>query len=347
MLFSSKNTFTYVLTFGIIMVASYFANTYKQAFEPNDEYDLIRKYLLNDSPLYGYNRPKLWIHSKYEYNARKWKSFYSRSTTDLNQPYIHLTIKTILDHCADDFNVCLIDDQSFSKLIPSWDIDISTVAEPKKTQLRELGMFQLLYYYGGLVVPNSFICKQSLKTLYENGIANGKPFVGENINRTENILASSQKKLFAPDTFFIGAKKDDETILSLVESAKKQSRNTHFTSEMNFNGYTSKWCGIAIQNNKMNLLGGEFVGVKTADDKQVLLEDLMEESFIKFHPDIFGVYIPAEEILVRPKFQWFAVMTSEQLLKTNMIVTKHLVDAISDSVDEYKQTSETRSVVAI
>lgn len=347
MLFSSKNTFTYVLTFGIIMVASYFANTYKQAFETNDEYDLIRKYLLNDSPLYGYNRPKLWIHSKYEYNARKWKSFYSRSTTDLNQPYIHLTIKTILDHCADDFNVCLIDDQSFSKLIPSWDIDISTVAEPKKTQLRELGMFQLLYYYGGLVVPNSFICKQSLKTLYENGIANGKPFVGENINRTENILASSQKKLFAPDTFFIGAKKDDETILSLVESAKKQSRNTHFTSEMNFNGYTSKWCGIAIQNNQMNLLGGEFVGVKTADDKQVLLEDLMEESFIKFHPDIFGVYIPAEEILVRPKFQWFAVMTSEQLLKTNMIVTKHLVDAISDSVDEYKQTSETRSVVAI
>lgn len=347
MLFSAKNASTYLLTFGTILVASYFANTYKQAFEPNDEYDLIRKYLLNDSPLYGYNRPKLWIHSKYEINARKWKDFYSRNTTDLNQPYIHLTIKTILDHCTDDFNVCLIDDQSFSKLIPSWDIDISTVAEPKKSQLRELGIFQLIYYYGGLTVPNSFICKQNLKTLYENGIANGHPFVGENINRAENILASSRKKLFAPDTFFIGAKKNDETILSLIEYAKTQCSNTHFTNEMNFNGYNSKWCGTAIHNGKMNILGGEFVGIKNEDNKQVLLEELMEEAYIKFHPDIFGIYIPAEEILRRPKFQWFAVMTSEQLLKTNMIVTKHLVDAISDNVDEYKQTSETRSVVAI
>ena len=29
------------------------------------DYDIIRKYLLNDSPLYGKSRPKLWIHSKY------------------------------------------------------------------------------------------------------------------------------------------------------------------------------------------------------------------------------------------------------------------------------------------
>jgi hypothetical protein len=347
MLFSSKNASTYILTIGSILIASYFANTYKQAFEPNDEYELIRKYLLNDSPLYGYNRPKLWIHSKYEYNARKWASFYSRSSTDLNQPYIHLTIKTILDHCADDFNVCLIDDQSFSKLIPSWDIDISTVAEPKKSQLRDLGMLQLMYYYGGLIIPNSFICKRSLKPMYENGIANGNPFVCENINRSENILASSQKKLFAPDVFIIGAKKNDDTILSLVEYAKKQNSNTHFTSEMDFNGYYSKMCGLFIQDNKMNLLGGQFVGVKTEDNKQVLLEELMEDSYIKFVPDVYGIYIPAEEILRRPKFQWFAVLSSEQLLKTNTAVTRHLVEAISDGVDEYKQTSETRSVVTI
>lgn len=347
MLFSSKNASTYILTMGTILVASYFANAYKQAFETNDEYELIRKYLLNDSPLYGYNRPKLWIHSKYEINARKWKDFYSRNTTDLNQPYIHLTIKTILDHCADDFNVCLIDDQSFSKLIPSWDIDISTVAEPKKSQLRELGMLQLIYYYGGLTVPNSFVCKHSLKPMYDKGIANGNPFVCENINRTENILASSHKKLFAPDTLFIGAKKNDETIKTFMEYAKTHSSNTHFTSEMNFNGTSAKWCGLAITNNKMNLVGGEYIGVKSEDNKQILLEELMEEAYIKFHPDAFGIYIPADEILRRPKFQWFAVMPSEQLLKTNLIVSKHLLDAISDDADEYKQTSEIRSVVAI
>jgi hypothetical protein len=347
MLFSSKNITTYVLTIGIVLVASYFADSFKQRFETNDEYELIRKYLLNDSPLYGYNRPKLWIHSKYEINSRKWKDFYSRNTTDLNQPYIHLTIKTILDHCADDFNVCLIDDKSFSKLIPSWDIDVSTVAEPMKSSLRELGMLQLVYYYGGMVVPNSFVCKKNLKEFYEKGIENGCPFVCENINRNENILSSSQKKLFAPDTFFLGAKKNDETILEFIEFSKKQNNTPHFTSENNFIGYNSKWCMSAVHGNKMNLLGGELVGVKTEDNKQILLEDLMEDAYIKFHPDAFGIYIPGDEILNRHKYQWFAVLSSEQLLQTNMIISKHLLDAVSDNVDMYKKKSEIRSVVAI
>jgi len=347
MLFSSKKISHYALTIGVIVVASYFANILKQPFETNDEYDLIRKYLLNDSPLYGYNRPKLWIHSKYEINSRKWKDFYSRNSTDLNQPYLHLTIKTILDHCADDFNVCLIDDKSFSKLIPTWDIDVSTVAEPMKSSLRELAMLELTYFYGGMVVPNSFVCKQNLKPMYENGIANGNPFVVENINRSENVLSSSQKKLFAPDTYFIGAKKDDETIKAFVEQSKKQNNDPHFTSQFKFQGKMSNFCLSAINENKMNLLGGELVGIKTEDNKQILLEDLMEEAYIKFHPDCYGIYIPADEILRRPKYQWFAVMPSEDLLKTNMIISKHLLDAISDNVDEYKLNTELRSVVAI
>jgi hypothetical protein len=73
----------------------------------------------------------------------------------------------------------------------------------------------------------------------------------------------------------------------------------------------------------------------------------MEEAYIQFHPDAYGIYIPADEILRRPKFQWFAVMPSEQLLKANVIVSKHLLDAISDKVDEYKLSTELRSVVAI
>ena len=186
MLFSIKNTKYYIFMAVVVLVSGIFASKLKQSFETNDEYELIRKYLLNDSPLHGHNRPKLWIHTKYEINARKWKDFYSRNTTDLNQPYIHLTIKTIIDHCGDDFNICLIDDQTFSKLLPSWDIDISTLAEPIKSHFRELGLAQLIYYYGGMVVPNSFICKKNLKPLYDNGISGNKAFVCENTNHYTN-----------------------------------------------------------------------------------------------------------------------------------------------------------------
>ena len=54
---------------------------------------------------YGDNKPKLWIHSKYVRNSRVWKSFRSRSSLDLNQPYIHLTIKSIIYHCGNEYSV--------------------------------------------------------------------------------------------------------------------------------------------------------------------------------------------------------------------------------------------------
>ena len=51
-LFDSKNINHYLFAFGLIMVASFFGNRFKQAFDTkDDEYEMIRKYLLNDTPL--------------------------------------------------------------------------------------------------------------------------------------------------------------------------------------------------------------------------------------------------------------------------------------------------------
>ena len=120
-----KNMWKYVTFLFVLGIAGYYSDKIKHVFDVKeaDEYEMIKKYLLNDSPLYGFNKPKIWIHTKYELNARKWKDFQSRSSRDLNQPYIHLTIKSIINHCSNDFHICLIDDDTFRKLIPTWDID--------------------------------------------------------------------------------------------------------------------------------------------------------------------------------------------------------------------------------
>jgi hypothetical protein len=68
-MFSSKNPYHILAILGIVIAMSYVAPKIKQSFESNDEYELIKKYLLNDSPLYGFNKPKIWIHSKYEVNS--------------------------------------------------------------------------------------------------------------------------------------------------------------------------------------------------------------------------------------------------------------------------------------
>ena len=211
-IFNPKNIYHYIVVFIAIFIVSTLIKKIQNKPDQNPDNDLIREYLLNESPLYGYNRPKLWIHSKYELNARKWKDFYSRNSTDLNQPYIHLTIKSIINHCGNDFNICLIDDESFSNLLPDWcDIELNIMTEPMRSQYRELGMLQILHLYGGLVVPNSFVCIKNLKTFYENGINNDAPFVCETIN---NISVNGAR--FIPSTYIMGSPKNNEIIYNLI-----------------------------------------------------------------------------------------------------------------------------------
>ena len=346
-MFNSKVT-KYLFAFSVIAILSVFGMNMKQPFESNDEYELIKKYLLNDSPLYGFNKPKLWIHSKYEVNSREWKSFQSKNSTDLNQPYIHLTIKTIINHCSDDFNICLIDDDTFSKLIPSWDIDLPNVAEPHKSYYRELGMLKLVYYYGGMVVPNSFLCSNNLKPLYNKCISDNKPILLEQTNRTVNIMKDiNHRPLFIPSIYFMGAKKNDETIKELLDYLKHRNMSPHFSSESTFSGDTSYWCMNASAQDKITVIGGELIGIKTQNGKPILLEELMEENYLDLSKNIYGIYIPADEILRRPKYQWFAVVPSDEIFNTNTIITKYLMTSIVDSNSEYMIPQVKKSVISI
>jgi len=348
-MFDSKNINHYLFAFGLILVASFFGNRFKQAFEPNDEYELIRQYLLNESPLYGFNKPKLWIHSKYEMNARKWKSFQSRNSTDLNQPYLHLTIKTIINHCGDDFNICLIDDETFSNLIPSWDVKVNLLAEPLKSNYRELGMANLLYLYGGLVVPNSFICTKNLKDLYNLTVSSSQPFVCENLNKSVNLAKQKQKMLFTPNGFFMGAPKNNERIRELIDYLQIRNKKPHFSSEVEFLGETQQWYIEMINQQKMRLIGGEIIGLKTNKRKPILLDDLMGDEYLDLSPDCLGIYIPADELLIRTKYQWYSVLSTDDVLSASPIISKYIMASIVDTNDEYHNSKKSviRSVISL
>ena len=347
-MFNTKNAYHYIIGFSIIAVASYFATKVKDSLSnQKDEYELIKKYLLNDSPLYGYNKPKLWIHTKYEINSRKWKSFYSRNSVDLNQPYIHLTIKTIINHCGDDFNICLIDDDTFSKLIPNWSIDLKTVAEPMRSHIREVGLMELIYYYGGMLVPNSFLCTRNMKELYDTGVYENKMFACERLNRHLNLAKSNNHMLFTPDSYFCGATKNNETVKEYIKYLKAKNNSPHFSNEIDFVGDNNEWLIQNIDQGKINLVNGEMLGIKKRNRKPVLVDDLMEENFLDLPNNVYGIYIPEDELLRRNKYNWFVAMESQQVLDTNIILSKYLKASIVDSTNEYKKSSEIKTVVSI
>ena len=400
----------YILAIVVLAVVGYFGDSLKKYLsgDPKDEYDMVKQYLLNDSPLYGYNRPKLWIHSKYEYNSRKWKSFYSRSSYDLNQPYIHLTIKSIINHCGDDFNVCLIDDATFSKLIPGWDADLSKMCEPMKSHMREIGMAQLLYYYGGMVVPNSFVCCRNLIDLYQDGLGDkGEQFfVSERPNKHEEFI-HTQRRRYMPDVYFMGANKRNGVVKEYVDFLKtlygcpdyrlsvalppmslppleKRSGEEDavaggvtilrrgeeasglpdldgprgmervqaiYTWESEFTGDVANWLLERVLRQEIGLVGGEFIGVKARDGSPIDLDELLADGFLDVdNSRLYGLFIPAEDLLIRPKYAWFAVLPAYQVLNTHTIVAKYLKLSIIDSADIYQQSvkkNKQKSVVAL
>ena len=149
-----KNYSTYVILFLIFIVVAFLYNRYKDKLDresSNENYDSIQKYLLNDYDLGDVKKPVLWIPIEYDYNSRNWLSWGSRSSHDLNQPYIYLTVRSIIQQCSNSFHICLIDDNSFSKLLENWKYDMNKLSNPIKSYVRQLGLTSILYKYGGLI----------------------------------------------------------------------------------------------------------------------------------------------------------------------------------------------------
>jgi hypothetical protein len=325
-MFQRRNIVYLLFALVLIFFVNYVGTHFKQHFidENNDEALLIQKFLLNDSPLYGINKPKIWIHTKYEINAREWKEFGSRNTYNLNQPYIHYTIQSIIDHNQKDFYICLIDDESFSKLIPNWDANVATMADPMKTYFRELGLIKLLHIYGGMIVPDSFLCTKPMWNFYKDGTSAKRPFVCEKTNRTCNLVKQNKKMLFVPDPYFAGCVKGDDTMGELVEYMKLALTKNDFTEERHFLGDVSQWCIRAIENGHMNLMLGQRIGIKTQKRKTILVEELFEEKPLDLDASCVGIYIPEDEILHRHKYEWFTYVSKDDVLSVNAIIVKYM-----------------------
>ena len=229
----------YVFVLLLLMIVGFIFEKYKRADELKEkmgEYDLIKKYLLNDSTLARTDKPILWIHVAFETNARWWPQFASRNTECFNQPYQYLTIKSIVDHCGESFNVCLLDDKSFNKIIPGWGTKVANLPNPLRPHLRELAMAKVLYYYGGMTIPSSFICTKNLISLYNKGLSAAPMFCGE-LPTDSNISTYTD---FFQTNKIMGCKKDCELMGKYVNFLEK-TVSADYTNEMEFTGETDKW----------------------------------------------------------------------------------------------------------
>ena len=77
----------------IILIVGFIFNNWEKDQKDKQQvqgYDLVQKFFLGDKSLAKMNikKPIIWVHIPYDINARKWESFFSRNTENLNQDYL-------------------------------------------------------------------------------------------------------------------------------------------------------------------------------------------------------------------------------------------------------------------
>jgi len=315
----------YILIFLVIVVIGFFYNKYEEKQNKmtiEEDYNAIQKYLLNDnelSSLGNSKKPILWIHIKYEYNARNWLSWGSRSSFCLNQPYLYLTVKSIIEKCGNSFQICIIDDESFGKLLPEWSINMSTISNPILSNMRTLGLMRILYKYGGFILPPSFICFKDLIDFYVYNTSNNCFFVGENIDR--NVTSTTHD--FYPDISFCGASKECPIVEKLIQFITQVSSND-FTAQSVFLGDFDRW--VQYHRKYINVIDGKLLGIKTNKyDEPITIEVMFSNNYLDLNENAIGIYVPADEILSRRNYGWFARLSTSQVLECNAIICKYLL----------------------
>ena len=288
--------------------------------ESSDIHESIQKYLLDDDTLGKSKKPILWIHVPYEYNSRNWLSFGSRSSFDLNQPYLYLTVRSIIKNCDKSFTICIIDDTSFKRLIPGWNINMTSISDPILSNMRMLGMMKLLYIYGGMHCPISFLCLKDLNELYVKGTRGEKMFVCETIDR--NVTSTDVD--FYPNLSFCGAPKECETVRELCNFIQRTASHD-YTADTKFLGEFDKWSKERIHSGKINMIEGVEIGTKTVDEKQIIVDELMSNNYLDLYQGTYGILIPSEEILSRNKFEWFARLSPKQVMESDTIIGNYIL----------------------
>jgi hypothetical protein len=318
------NYINYISSFLILVSVGYIyekLNIKSIHASTTSDYDLVTKYLLNGNQ--NKDLPIIWIHLDNTKNNRNWSSFGSRSNNDINLPYLDLTIETIITQCKDDFNICLIDDNTFKTILPDWNIDISKIADPLKTKYRDLAIANILYKYGGIVLPPSFVCIKNLIYIYNTQQISNKLFVGELLNDTIN----PESLIYYPSNKFMISNKNCP-ILKKYIAYLEILVSTDFTYESEILNRTGYYLNMEIKKNNIEIIPASYLGVKDKRNSKISIEQLLDYPDIEIDDNCIGIYIDNAKLLKRQTLNWFCYLSTNEILELDNFISNKICNIV-------------------
>ena len=309
------NLLNYFAVFVFVSVVGYLYNKWDFKNKENDvinEYDLVNKFLLGNLDK---SKPYLWI---YVSDTHKPVYYKSEVSEYIKSFYIELCVRSIIKHCGDSFNVVLINDDSINKLIQDWSINMNILDDPIKYNVRQLAISKILLKYGGLVVPETFICKKNLIDLYNN-YCKKTFFVFEKYDfKNSNLYVK-----YNCSNKFMGSCKSNESLNGYIRHLE-YILSTDNTCNSAFEDNINKYLDDLSKRGEVILLNGKLIGIKDQNDEFISIEDLFSDKYIDFS-DAYGICLMNDEIKKRTKYNWLLDANINSLKESNLHICKELL----------------------
>ena len=101
--------------------------------------------------------------------------------------------------------------------------------------------------------------------------------------------------------------------------------STDYTSQQDFVGQMQEQFRRLVNENKISTINSKHIGVQKKNKEPVDISELFQSNEIDYCGELYGIYIPANELLKKTKYQWFLKLTVEEILSSNTIIAKYMI----------------------
>jgi hypothetical protein len=228
----------------------------------------------------------------------------------LNKPFVYLCIQSIIRHSSEKYNVCVIDDTSFSELI-DYNVNLDEIAEPIRKNVRTEALLRVLHTYGGVIVPSSVLMLKPIEWMTGDFVV---------FDRTRSVV--SEKMVYMPSIEFMGADKGSPFVEKCLKYMKSLNLRD-MTNEKVFCNEMGKWLYQCVVRGEIKGINEHNVGLKTITEDDVIVDNLLKMDGIKYSDDVSCIWLPENEMMSRLSYQWFVRMSPDQIMNSNVSISHY------------------------
>ena len=280
------------------------------------EEDIFRNRKLLDK---GLNNKTLWLYyDQSDVNSRWWADFGARSSRVLNTPYMNLCYNTITMKNGQTYNVKVIAGLSdLAVLLGGWD----TLPKPLQNPIAPVNEAEINYIrarvlrqFGGLWVNPSTIFTRPLPDFSKS-----KAVIFFGTDKDESY--SDDNGTPAPGTDIMYSPEPNNNVFIelerlALERVEKREGGRQFRGDIKYDLRTQMVNDNTIQ------YYPEYEFARKDSGRRIQLEDLLVSNSIPLSGTSCYVPIDSKELQERRNFGWFLRMSEEQILESDLFISK-------------------------